>query len=182
MDFNNSICQTDESIQVLERLAFQRGLAEDHNVGDPAPTFAGSSKSEPAACSPGVTRNGTESARILVIDDDAVFREMLVQMLRQEGYEVSEAADGSEGLRLQFENPFDLIISDIIMPEKEGIEMIIEIRKKFTDARFIVVSGGGWYGTEIDFDMARKLGAATLEKPFSRDDITTVIRDVFNSN
>ena len=176
MHHKNKFHQLDEDIQALEKIAFERGFVGDQIASDPAP-----------ACQPPMT-NALEiekkgnfdvssgSKRLLVIDDDAAFREMLKRLLQQCGYEVCAAADGNEGLRLQLENQFDLIISDIIMPEKDGIETIAEIRERFSDAKIIVMSGGGWYGTDIDFDMARKLGAATLDKPFAMEEITKLIQ------
>ena len=67
--------------------------------------------------------------RILIIDDEAPVRDLLRQMLEKEGYEVVEAREGDIGIRLFRENPADLIITDILMPEKEGIETILELRK-----------------------------------------------------
>jgi CheY-like chemotaxis protein len=72
--------------------------------------------------------------RILVIDDDEQFRMMLRAMIEREGYEVAEAPDGEVGLNLQTENKFDLIITDIIMPNKEGIALIMELKKDYPDS------------------------------------------------
>lgn len=82
-------------------------------------------------------------ARILVIDDDGGIRSMLRRLLEEEGYEVMEAPDGKVGIRLFRENRIDLIITDIIMPEKEGVETIMEIKRDFPEAAVIAMSGGG---------------------------------------
>ncbi|MCP3955776.1 MAG: response regulator, partial [Desulfobacterales bacterium] len=82
-------------------------------------------------------------ARILIIDDDIHVLAMLRKMLEREGYEIVVALDGNEGLRLYRENPTKLIITDLIMPEKEGLETIIELRQNFPDTRIIAMSGGG---------------------------------------
>ena len=65
--------------------------------------------------------------RILIIDDDTQLRQMLRQLLERQGYEVADAPDGREAMKLYRRSPADLIITDIIMPEKEGIETIIEL-------------------------------------------------------
>jgi CheY-like chemotaxis protein len=80
--------------------------------------------------------------RILVIDDDLQMRQMLRQTLEREGYEVIEAPDGKIGLRVFRQSPTDLVITDIIMPEKNGIKTIIEITRDFPDVKIIAISGG----------------------------------------
>ena len=116
--------------------------------------------------------------RILVIDDEESFREMVRQMLEQAGYEVLEATDGKDGLNVyQAERP-DLVITDLIMPEQEGIETIIGLRRENPDARIIAMSGGGRI-TAADFlGIARKFGARhILAKPFRRDQLLEAIRE-----
>jgi len=116
--------------------------------------------------------------RILIIDDDDQFRRVLRKILEEEGFEVLEAADGKEGTKCQSDHPADLIISDVIMPKKNGLDTILDIKKTHSKAKFIIVSGGGWYGTEVDFDIAHILGAITLEKPFGREKILNAIEKV----
>jgi len=93
---------------------------------------------------------------------------------------VVEAANGAEGIQRFNEKPADMIITDIIMPEKEGIETIIELKKAHPDVKFIAMSGGGWYGTDIDFDMAKKLGARTLDKPFALQELLATVAELLN--
>ena len=85
--------------------------------------------------------------RILVIDDDAPFRGMLRQVLGREGYEVMEASNGKEGMALFRAEPTDLVISDILMPEQEGLQTIKELRRDFPEVKIIAISGGGHGGT-----------------------------------
>ena len=119
--------------------------------------------------------------RILVVDDDLQLREMLRQMLEQVGYEIIDAPNGKVALDLYRESPTDLIITDLIMPEKEGIETIIELRREFPDARIIAISGGGRFVTEDYLYIARKLGALhTLSKPFKRQDMLDAVADVLS--
>ncbi|MDY6971932.1 MAG: response regulator [Thermodesulfobacteriota bacterium] len=117
--------------------------------------------------------------RVLVIDDEAQIRMMLRQMLEREGYDVETASDGGEGIRLFCENPFHLIITDILMPEKEGVETIMELKKKFPDIKIIAISGGGRMGPEPYLRMARSTGAMrTLAKPVDREEMLRAIREL----
>ncbi len=116
--------------------------------------------------------------RILIIDDDDQMRRMLRQMLELEGYAVSEASDGPEGIGRQAAQPADLIILDIVMPGKSGVETMTAIRKTDPEVEFIVVSGGGFYNAEIELDMAQTLGARALKKPFERNQLLTMIKEM----
>ena len=82
-------------------------------------------------------------ARILIIDDEDQIRKMLRQMLERAGYEVDDAPNGKEGIQRFRQQPADLIITDIIMQEKDGIETIMELRREYPDVKIIAVSGGG---------------------------------------
>lgn len=117
--------------------------------------------------------------RILVIDDDNQTRQMLRQALERAGYSVVEARDGAEGLRHYQENPVDLVITDILMPEKEGLETIQELRERFPSVKIIAISGGGRTG-KLDFlHVAEKLGALrTLHKPFPLQELLDAVRDL----
>jgi len=120
-------------------------------------------------------------ARILIIDDEAQIREMLAQMLTREGYEVEHAANGKVGMKVCREQEIDLIITDIIMPEKDGIEMILELRNDFPQLKIIAISGGGRLGPDGYLEMAQKLGAhKTFFKPFNRREILDAVRDLLN--
>lgn len=87
------------------------------------------------------TSDGKKMPRILVIDDDEPIRIALRKMLESEGHEVVEASDGARGLRLFDEQPADLVIADILMPEKEGFEVIRELLVKKPDVKIIAMSG-----------------------------------------
>lgn len=165
--------ELEQRVQELEKNAFERGLVEsvpETNRTQPPPVKTRSR----AKALRRKSRKKTAS-RILIIDDEDQFREMIAKFLQLAGYEVVQAANGEEGVKLFFQEPADLVISDVIMPEKEGIETVIEIKKNFPEAQLIVVSGGGWYGTEIDFDMAHKLGALTLKKPFELKELSAAV-------
>lgn len=117
-------------------------------------------------------------ARILIIDDEPQIRSMLRLMLERVGYEVTEAPDGIEGIRRYRENPSDLIITDLIMPNKDGIGMIIDLKKEFPGVKIIAMSGGGVNRPEGYLDGARKLGASrTLTKPIDRDEMLKAVKE-----
>ncbi len=109
-------------------------------------------------------------ARILVIDDDKGIRNMLKVLLERAGHEITEAVDGREGIEKFRTNPTDLIITDVVMPEKDGIEVMLELKREFPGVRVIVISGGGVVPPEYYLECVKGLGAAyTLEKPFDVD-------------
>ena len=116
---------------------------------------------------------------ILIIDDDNQFRTMLRKMVERNGYEVIEASDGKEGIRLYRKNPTDLIITDLIMPEKDGIETIQELKKDFPDIKIIAISGGGRLGPHDYLHLAKMLGAQrTLTKPIELSELLRNIKEL----
>lgn len=122
-------------------------------------------------------------ARILIIDDETQIRSMLRLMLERVGYEVIEAADGMEGIRQYRDNPADLIITDLIMPNKDGIGMIIELKKEFPQVKIIAMSGGGVNRPEGYLDGAKKLGATrTLTKPIDRDEMLNAVKETLKAD
>ncbi len=118
--------------------------------------------------------------RILIIDDDDQFRKMLRTMLEHEGYAVSEVSSGEEGCKRYSEQPADLIITDLVMSGKSGIETALDIKKKHPEAKFILVSGCDWYGVDAEFKMAQALGMSTIKKPFGRKNIIESIQQMQN--
>ena len=116
-------------------------------------------------------------ARILVIDDDASIRALLREVLEMEGHAVQDAADGDEGVRLYRKKPADLIITDVLMPEKDGVELIMELQEHYPEVRIIAMSGGG-RGLDATFNlrMAKDFGALrVLAKPFSPADVVAAV-------
>ncbi len=117
--------------------------------------------------------------RILIIDDDIQILNMLRQTLERKGYEVAVAPDGKEGLRIYRENPSDLIVTDLLMPEKEGIETIAELRRDFPDVKIIAISGGGRLDPEQYLRMAKSFGAQyTFAKPVEREELLKAIQEL----
>jgi CheY-like chemotaxis protein len=120
--------------------------------------------------------------RILVIDDDANLRGIFAEMLTTAGYEVVEASDGKEGVRLYRQAPFDLVLTDLLMPEKDGLEVVMELRKDFPEVKIITLSGGNAYG-HSSLETSRLLGASrTLRKPFKEDQLLEAVREVLESS
>jgi len=116
--------------------------------------------------------------KILVIDDNVVVRNTIVQILETEGYEVVSAEDGRRGLSVFLGEKPDLVVTDIIMPEKEGIETIRDIRDLSPNAKIIAISGGGRIGSTDFLRIARQLGACdVIAKPLDPDYFIGVVRD-----
>jgi DNA-binding response OmpR family regulator len=122
-------------------------------------------------------------AKILLVDDNNDFREMLGRVLGNAGHIVTHAANGNEAMRLVQDNAFEVVITDLIMPEKEGIETIMELRRKIPALKIIAMSGGGFNAPEIYLNLARKLGAVqTLVKPFSGTELLAAVASVLSSD
>ena len=120
---------------------------------------------------------------ILIIDDEGQIRSMIRLILEREGYAVTEAPDGTEGIRRFREKPTDLIITDIIMPNKDGIGMIIELKKEFPGVKIIAMSGGGLNRPDGYLRGAKQLGAAcALSKPINRQELLRVVKDTLKGN
>ncbi len=108
--------------------------------------------------------------RILIVEDDHELAFSLRDILIEEGYEVDVAGDGREGIRLQGQHPYDLIVTDIVMPEEDGLEVIMWIKNSYPDTKLIAISGGGYFDSRDYLLMAKELGASiVLCKPFEID-------------
>jgi CheY-like chemotaxis protein len=118
-------------------------------------------------------------ARILLIDDDAELRLMLREMLEQAGYDVVEASNGREGVACYEATSIDLVITDILMPEQEGLETITLLQHINPQVKIIAVSGGGLTGRMDFLYVAAMLGVQrTLRKPISRQTLLEAVRDL----
>lgn len=119
---------------------------------------------------------GEVMARILVIDDEELVRSALRLMLEFHGHEVTGACNGEEGIALHEKEPFDLIITDILMPRKEGVETIMELKRDYEDLKIIAISGGGKTRVIDYLKTARLLGAdVTLAKPFDNAELLAAV-------
>lgn len=121
-------------------------------------------------------------SRILVIDDDKYVRTSIRAVLEGVGHEVSDAGDADAGLALQRANPFDAAIVDLVMPKKEGLETIRELKHDYPDLPIVAISGGGDIVRKNYIQAAELFGAvATLEKPFDGDDLLSTMTSVITN-
>lgn len=117
--------------------------------------------------------------KILLIDDDNLIRRSVARVLLANGHEVFTAEDGARGMELFHREHPELIVTDIYMPQQEGIETILTIRRENHDVKIIAISGGGNSGTTDSLYMAKLLGAdAVIQKPFRTDQLLEAIESV----
>lgn len=117
--------------------------------------------------------------RILVIDDDIRIAELIQIWLQEAGYEVLIASDGQEGLKIQRENPVDLIITDIFMPQREGTGVLVDVYDEFPQTKVIVISGGGASDQVDYFELSRLLGAVKVfHKPFDMQELLETVQSI----
>jgi CheY-like chemotaxis protein len=116
---------------------------------------------------------------ILVVDDEPAIRRVLAASLRRAGYEVTEAGDGAEAARVMEVERFDLVVTDIVMPEREGLETIQLIRRDHPGTQIIAISAPS---NDDYLRAARSFGAArTFRKPFSLSDVTDAVAELLAS-
>jgi DNA-binding response OmpR family regulator len=116
---------------------------------------------------------------ILIIEDDKQLRLALAENLQYHGFEVSEAGNGLEGINKHRTRVADLIVMDIIMPEKEGIETIREIKRDFPSVKIIAISGGGVLGPDHYLNVALAIGAdKAIKKPFRAEKLINTINEL----
>jgi DNA-binding response OmpR family regulator len=122
-------------------------------------------------------------ARVLVVDDESGMRQMLRQALERRGHTVDEAVDGREALLRFAQQQPDLVITDLIMPEREGIETIQALRQECPTLPIIAMSGGGRGAPDDYLSMAGQIGAdRTFAKPFRLDEILIAVRELTTKN
>ncbi len=122
-------------------------------------------------------------ARILVVDDDDLIRKLVVRTLERAGYEVVASADGQQAARQYRSQPADLIITDLFMPEKEGMEIITELRRDHPEVKIIAISGAGSLGPTGYLEVARMIGASrTLAKPFGQEELLSAVRELLEES
>jgi CheY-like chemotaxis protein len=119
-------------------------------------------------------------ARILLVDDDDLTRTTVKEMLARAGHEVSEAVNGFEGLQIFSEYPSDLVVTDIFMPEKEGLSTIRDMRQLFPKVKIIAMSGGIWaMDSDLGLKAATLFGAdITFPKPVAKAKLLAAVEDL----
>ena len=119
--------------------------------------------------------------RILIIDDDEQIRVLLQQMMEWAGFEVEVAENGKVAMNIQKQNPADLVITDLIMPEQEGLETISRLKKDYEGIKIIAISGGGRIGPEAYLPAAQELGAdRVFSKPFDIQSVVDTVKELLN--
>jgi CheY-like chemotaxis protein len=122
-------------------------------------------------------------AKILVFDDEPSILLMLKKMLEKAGHEVDLALNGSDGIALFEKNRPDLVITDIIMPQKEGLETILELRKMYPDLKIIAISGGGRIGPDGYLPSAKIFGANMIfQKPLVQKEFMQAVSLLLNED
>lgn len=119
--------------------------------------------------------------RILLLDDEPELRSALRDRLSMEGYDVQTAPDGRLGLKLYYENPVDLVITDVLMPEMDGLEVIRVLCGTPSPPLIIAMSGGGSRDLEFLVEATEFGATRTLSKPFLLDDLVTLVNDLLSS-
>ena len=116
-------------------------------------------------------------ARILIIDDDDTLRGIIVKSLTYAGHQVTQTNNGRKGVELFRSDPTDLVITDMVMPEQEGMETIKILHREFPQLRIIAMSGGGHGAAEHYLQVAGVSGAnAMIRKPFSPDALIELVK------
>jgi len=119
--------------------------------------------------------------KILLVDDEEAIRKMVRAILGNESYEFAEAGNGLEAQEILEKDAYDLVISDVIMPDCDGIELMMAVRRKLPEIRIIVMSGGGRVRAGHYLNLARKLGATRVfEKPFDTAELRGAVKELLN--
>ncbi|MCX5864800.1 MAG: response regulator [Deltaproteobacteria bacterium] len=120
-------------------------------------------------------------ARILLIDDNYMVRESLTMLLTKAGHEVRTAENGRLALQLYQSLVFDLVITDIVMPEMDGLELIQEMKQRYPQVKIIAISGGGRCSPQDYLEIAGVLGvSSTIAKPFANQELLSRIEEVLS--
>lgn len=129
---------------------------------------------------PGHNHGKTMAASsILIVDDEPGIRELLAIMLESYGHSVVTAEDGIQAPKVMASRPIDVVITDLLMPERDGLEFITELRKKYPKVKIIAMSGGGHIARDSYLRIAKTFGAHfLLEKPFNQADVLGAVDTV----
>jgi len=120
--------------------------------------------------------------RVLIIDDDEQIRVLLQQMMEWAGFEVLVAENGKIAMQMQSRQPADLVITDLIMPEQEGLETISRLKKDYAGIKIIAISGGGRIGPEAYLPAALELGAdLVFSKPFDVQEVVNSVKELLGN-
>ena len=177
---NMSAYEMRQKIMSMEKAAFNRGVRDhlrygkSHAVGvsQNCKGLAGklkkaSNKSQPS---------------LLIIDDENDFRQKLRGYFEAKGFKVMEAENSKDGIQWLVDEAIDIVIVEARLNGEDGIETIVTISHEFPETSIVCTSRGGWYGTDIDFDIAEKMGARTLAKPFQLRTVKHMVNQLLHEN
>jgi len=120
--------------------------------------------------------------RILVVDDEEDIRSMLRIPLERAGYEIEEAGDGAKAVAIHRQNPVQLLVLDILMPVKEGVETILEFRRDYPGVKIVAISGGGIVDAGDYLEIAKSSGAdRVFKKPLDLPQLLAAIKELIGS-
>jgi len=120
-----------------------------------------------------------KSCSILIVDDEPELRDLISCVLMEAGHQVTCAENGIEAGKAYANQKFDVVLTDVIMPEKDGMQVIGDLRRKHPDVKIIAMSGGGHVSRDQYLKIAKGLGAhAVLEKPFTNQDLVRLIEQL----
>lgn len=121
----------------------------------------------------------TNVETVVVIEDHAECRELLRDALVVQGYRVLAASEGEQGIAFCRANPVSVVVTDILMPGKEGIELIVELRRDFSAIKVIAISGGGMISAEDCLALAKRAGAARVfKKPLAIAEVLEAVEQL----
>jgi len=122
-------------------------------------------------------------SNILLVDDDDQLRPLMRLVLERAGYSVREAHNGTDAMTQFTQHPADLVITDLIMPDKEGLALILELRRINRKIKIVAMSGGGRVNPKDYLEVAKKFGAnLALNKPFSNSELIHAVRQALEHN
>jgi YesN/AraC family two-component response regulator len=122
-------------------------------------------------------------ARILVVEDEELMRDMLAELFKDQGHNTATASNGIEALKAIEEDNFDLIVTDIVMPEKDGLSVILQTKRDNKNIKVIAISGGDkTFSGKSYLKIARNIGVErTIDKPFKREKVLQAVEEVLAS-
>lgn len=122
-------------------------------------------------------------AKILVVDDEDSVRFVIKETLEQERHEVVEARTGNEALEVFERKPAELVITDLVMPDKNGIDLILELKNRYPNVRILAISGGGGLNGRFDYiPIAELIGArSVMRKPFNIIELKQTVKELLTA-
>lgn len=117
--------------------------------------------------------------RLLLVDDDAILRSRLAVLFSNAGYQVHQAANGTEALKLHHRHPMDVMIVELVLPKKDGFELLLEMRAQSSMPKFIALAGGGRFPMHGCLSAAKQLGAhRVFTKPFQPEQLLVAVNQL----